>query len=337
MNSIEMASQAQLLSVIQTQTEIAKLGLDIDAVMRLVTIRAQQLTQAVGAVIELQQGDEMVYRAVSGAARDLLGFSLKSSHSLSGTCIRQREALYCEDSEIDHRVDREACRYVGLRSMAVVPLLHANEAIGVLKIYSDRPNAFQRGDLHLISLMSELVAAAMYHATRFGTQELYRLATHDELTGLANRSLFLQCLHQGIEKAKFEKQALIVIVLDMDGLKQINDRFGHRLGDAALNEIAKRILKNTGQSDVVARLGGDEFAVILSSEQHRHLATLTMQRIVDACALAFNIEDRALNIGLSAGLAIYPEDATELQRLMDVADLRMYQHKQQRKQQLSLG
>ena len=84
--------------------------------------------------------------------------------------------------------------------MAVVPLIHLDEPIGVLKIYSEQVNAFKDSDIHLLGLMSELIAAAMYHATKFGAQELYKLATQDHLTGLANQALFLDCLRQGVEK-----------------------------------------------------------------------------------------------------------------------------------------
>lgn len=226
------------MSVIQTQTAIAKLGLDLNAVMILVAEQAQSITQAKGAVVELAENGDTVYQTVSGGASHFWGLRLKLQNSLSGLCIAQNETLYCQDSELDVRVDREACRRVGLRSMAVVPLIHGGEAIGGLKIYSERVDAFKAGDLQILSLMSELIAAAMYHATKFGAQELYKLATQDDLTGLANRALFLDCLRQGVEKAKTENRMLGILMIDMDGLKPINDEFGHCFGGAALKEIA---------------------------------------------------------------------------------------------------
>lgn len=331
MPKTKQPSSKQLLSVIQTQTAIAKLGLDINAVMTLVAEQIQSITQAKGAIVELAEEGDMVYRAVSNGANDFLGLRLKMDSSLSGLCIAQNTTLYCKDSEVDERVDRDACRRVGLRSMAVVPLIHCDEPIGVLKIYSERVNAFKDSDINLLSLMSELIAAAMYHATKYGAQELYKLATQDNLTGLANRALFLDCLRQGVDKAKRAGLLLGILMIDMDGLKPINDQYGHRLGDEALKEIGKRILNVTRRDDVVARLGGDEFAVILSGVANQDIARKAMNRIVEACGLPFIFENVKLDMGASVGLALFPEDGLELNKLIEFADLKMYENKRIRK------
>lgn len=323
---------SQLMSVIQTQTKIAKLGLDLNAVMTVVAEQAQLITNAKGAVVELAEDGDMVYRAVSNGASHLLGLRLYIQNSLSGMCIEQKQTLYCNDSENDPRVDREACRRVGLRSMAVVPLIHCDEGVGVLKIYSEQVDAFKEEDLHILSLMSELIAAAMYHATRYGATELYKLATQDSLTGLANRALFVDFLRQGIEKARNNKKVLGILMIDMDGLKPINDQFGHRIGDAALKEIAQRILSETRQDDLVARLGGDEFAVILSNIANQERAKSAMNRIAESCGLPFAFEQISLKIGASVGLALFPEDAQSIDQLLELADLKMYANKRKRKQ-----
>ena len=331
MSDASQPTSTQLLAVIQTQTAIAKLGLDLNAVMTLVAEQAQHMTHAKGAVVELAEEGDMVYRAVSGGASHLLGLRLHQKDSLSGRCVEQNETLYCVDSESDERVDRDACRKVGLRSMAVVPLIHCGSAIGVLKIYSAQKAAFKNGDLQLLSLMSELIAAAMYHATKFGAQALYKMATQDHLTGLANRALFLDYLRQGIESAKNSDKKLGILMIDMDGLKHINDVHGHRLGDAALKEIATRIKSSTRHDDLVARLGGDEFAVVLSSIAHQDLATSAMNRIADSCGLPFVFENISLKIGASVGLALYPNDGGNIEHLLEHADLKMYADKRQRK------
>ena len=324
----------RLLGVIKTQTEIAKLGLDLGGVMSLVAQRAQVLTNAAGAVVELAEGDDMVYRAVSGIAEPQLGLRLKRSTSMSGLCVKSGQALRCDDSDDDPRVDREACRRVGLRSMIVVPLRHDDAQVGVLKVLSSAPNAFDEADIRILELMSELIAAAMYHAAKYCADELFHKATHDALTGLANRALFYDRLRHGLAQAKRNDECFAVLNLDMDDLKPINDRFGHRAGDAALKELATRLSEASRESDTVARVGGDEFGVILTRVDGRDGALRHGRRLGDSVSAPFCFEDKELKLGASVGLAFFPDDGVEISDLIEKADQAMYQDKRARKQRL---
>jgi diguanylate cyclase (GGDEF)-like protein len=331
------ATTAQLLAIIATQTEIARLGLDLGGVMAMVAEHAQRITQASGAVVELVEGDEMVYRAVAGDAAGMLGVRLKRDASLSGLCVATAETLRCDDSDEDPRVDREACRRVGLRSMVVVPLIHDGGAVGALKVFSPDVAAFGDGDARVLALMSELVAAAMFHATRYGADELFRQATSDQLTGLANRALFMDRLRHAIASSYRTQRRLAVLMLDMDGLKPINDSRGHRAGDAALQEIARRIASELRQSDTVARVGGDEFAYLLSTVPDRDSAQVVAQRIARRCNLPFEFEGEPLQIGASIGLAIGPDDGDEPDVLLELADRDMYAAKRRKKSLARIG
>src|SRR5579885_932165 len=132
----------RLLQVIKIQAEIAELGMDLGAVMALVAQRTQSLTHATGAVVELAEGQYMVYRAACGLAERQLGLRLKREGSLSGLCVAEGRPLRCDDSETDSRVNREACRIVGLRSMVAVPLKHVDHVVGVLKVMAPQVSAF---------------------------------------------------------------------------------------------------------------------------------------------------------------------------------------------------
>jgi len=326
--SIEGAN-ARLLEVIRTQSDVAKLGPDLSAVMTLVSQRAQALTGAMGAVVELAEGDDMVYRAATGAVQSHLGLHLSRATSLSGMCVRDGMVLRCDDSELDPRVDREACRKVGLRSMLVVPLRHDDTVVGVLKVMSERVAAFSNDDLHILGLMSDLIAAAMFHATRFESNELFYRATHDMLTGLSNRALFYDRLRQCLDHARRQQELVCVLILDIDGLKPINDRFGHRAGDAALREFGARLQQVARKDDTVARLGGDEFASILQVEDRAGVLA-HVQRIEQALDDQFAYEQQPIALSASIGAAIFPDDATELEALLDTADRAMYAVKRAR-------
>jgi diguanylate cyclase (GGDEF)-like protein len=322
---------AVLREVIRTQTEIAKLGADLGAVMHLVAEQVKGLTQAGGAIVELAEGGEMVYRAASGIAASHLGLRLNREGSISGLCVAQSQVLRCDDTETDERVDRAACRRVGLRSMVVAPLDYDGNTVGVLKIASSKPAAFEDQDVAVLEMMCELIAAAMYHAARNETNELYHRATHDALTGLANRALFYDRLRQQLAQARRKGRALGILSLDMDCLKPINDRYGHRAGDAALRATADRLLQTSRQADTVARLGGDEFGMILSDVDGREGAVEAIRRVSEQVCHVFTFEENVLPLHASVGMALFPEDGEEIDQLLESADQSMYAAKRLRK------
>lgn len=139
----------RLALVVEAQNAIATAGLDLDAVLALVLDRATRLTGADAAVVELLDEDDaetLVYRAASGRAASFVGLRLSVATSLSGRAVRSGAVLQCADSEEDPRVDRDACRRVGARSMLVVPLRHGATTVGVLKVASPAPGAFDDED-----------------------------------------------------------------------------------------------------------------------------------------------------------------------------------------------
>lgn len=326
-----MPTPDQLLAVIGVQSEVAKLGLDLGGILSLIVDRTLTLVGADGAAIELAEGDDMVYRAASGTAAGQIGLRIKAATSLSGLCVRTGDILRCDDSETDPRVDRAACRAVGLRSMIVMPLKHDTHTVGVLKAMSVQTAKFAEGDVKVLGLLSELVAAAIYHATKFDAEDLYRRATQDGLTGLANRSAFMERLRGVV--AEREKRAAAVLMLDMDGLKQVNDNHGHRAGDAVIAEFGNRLRTAARLSDTVARLGGDEFAVILMPMDLPEALTHAIERLTAAIEPPFEFEGRQYQLRASVGAAHFPHEGHGIEELIELADQRMYSHKRERRQQ----
>lgn len=158
--------------VIATQQEIAIRNPNLDAVMAVITERTQDLTRADGAVIEMVEGDELVYRAASGIVTPYVGLRLKVGTSLSGKCIATGQIMLCEDSETDERVDRAACGRIGLRSMVVVPLFYQDDRVGVLKVVSATPCAFTESDIHTLQLMAGFLASSLHLASEFDAKNI---------------------------------------------------------------------------------------------------------------------------------------------------------------------
>jgi PAS domain S-box-containing protein len=160
---------AHLARLVETQQAIATAGLDLDRALAVVVERARELTGADSAVVEMVEGEELVYRAASGAAAAFIGLRLRVATSLSGRCVRDGTGtlLRCDDAEHDPRVDAAACRRVGARSMLVAPLRTDAGVLGVLKVSSPEPAAFGRRHEAALQLLAGLVAAALGNATQY--------------------------------------------------------------------------------------------------------------------------------------------------------------------------
>ena len=219
---------ASLLSVIQTQEQIVASGLNLEAVMDLVVERAQALTEASAGVIEMVDGDDMVYTAVAGTAEGHSGLRLKVGGSLSGTSVVENEVLHCSDARRDGRVDRAAAERLGAISVVCAPLLHQGRPVGVLKVYDPEPRAFSDADVTILGLLSRVIAAHMAHATDF--EAAHRDGRHDGLTGLPNRRFFDEHLNGEVARARRLGSPLTLCLFDLDGFKGLNDRLGHAAG-----------------------------------------------------------------------------------------------------------
>lgn len=155
-------------------------------------------------------------------------------------------------------------------------------------------------------------------------EKIWHNAHHDLLTGLPNRRLFLDRLEQEVKHAKRRNLPLSVLFMDLDGFKQVNDSFGHEVGDRLLSDVAKRLTDCIREDDTAARLGGDEFTVILTGPKQRKDVELVARTIIDALAMPFHIGQQSLKISVSIGITLYPQDASSPDALLEAADQAMY-------------
>ena len=207
------------------------------------------------------EGDEIVYRAGAGSAEPHVGLRLPVNASLSGLSVTLGDIVMCDDSELDSRVDREAARAVGARSMVIVPLAHRGATAGVLKVYSGSPRAFSERELRILQMMAGTLGSALVRADLLERLEL--AATTDPITGLVNRRVWEERVPVEISRAGRTGDPLTVAVLDLDRFKEYNDRLGHAAGDRLLGACAARWLAHVRAVDVLARIGGEEFGLLL--------------------------------------------------------------------------
>lgn len=153
------------------------------------------------------------------------------------------------------------------------------------------------------------------------------LALHDALTGLPNRRLFQDRLSSALERARRTDSQMALVMLDLDRFKQVNDTLGHHIGDLLLQGVAQLFNGRIRRSDTIARTGGDEFAVILEGPTSMTEAKLVGQSLLELLKEPLQLKDRLVKVEASMGVAVFPDDAQDMEQLFIKADLRMYDFK----------
>jgi diguanylate cyclase (GGDEF)-like protein len=202
-------------------------------------------------------------------------------------------------------------RFASDRSISPLPLLRSDE-LGLLA------RSFQNMQLELLTQLNDLQASR---------NALDHLAQHDPMTGLPNRRCFFERLEHAIANARRSGKPLAVLFVDLDHFKQINDRFGHAVGDQALQTVARQLSSITREVDTVARLGGDEFVILLEHFEQTRDILLIVQKLHERFQTSLLIDGHELKIHASIGVSLYPRDGISAEQLLQYADSAMYASK----------
>ena len=190
------------------------------------------------------------------------------------------------------------------------------------------------GNLFLVGSIRDITERKLREdALEQKNAELSHQAYHDALTGLPNRKMFYECLHQSLERASSNQELVALLFLDLDGFKSINDTLGHNVGDLLLKAVASRLTKCLRGSDIISRLGGDEFTVILPAIPGREEAAKVAEKICTAIMQPFILEEHTVSVTTSIGISLYPIDGQESDILVNNADAAMYRAKEGGKNQ----
>jgi diguanylate cyclase (GGDEF)-like protein/PAS domain S-box-containing protein len=247
--------------------------------------------------------------------------------SLTAQVIRTGQALLLTPEtaasvllQLDTVVIPEALNWLG------VPLESASGIIGALVVLSSADNVrFTEQDRELLQFVAVQVAAAVERKRMHSRLEY--MAQHDQLTNLPNRTLFLDRLQTALARALRERTRLAVLYLDLDKFKQVNDIYGHTVGDHLLQEVARRLTRCVRESDTVGRMGGDEYTVLLDGIKQFEDAAIVMGKILAALSEPYELAKATLRIVPSIGVAVYPENGEDRAELIRYADNAMYQVK----------
>jgi len=224
--------------------------------------------------------------------------------------------------------------FVMLAAAVVAAVIFSRSVSRPLRVLAEGAGRVERGDyispivVEQKDEIGQLATAFNQMQAAIGAREeqIIHQATHDALTGLPNRTLFLDRLSQSITASKRTGESVGMIMMDVDRFKEINDTLGHHFGDQLLIEIGRRLTQTLRQSDTVARLGGDEFAIKFTAPTARH-ATEVAGRVNTAFDASFVLGDVSIDVNASLGIALYQMHADDAETLMKRADIAMYDAK----------
>lgn len=180
--------------------------------------------------------------------------------------------------------------------------------------------------LILTAFFTAFIAFIIYLLKKFEYQ-----AHHDKLTGLANRKCFAERFEKLKEKAVLSGNNIGLIFIDINKFKEINDNYGHDIGDRVLENIAAKMTNNLKEEDIIARLGGDEFLIALSNLNSKTKIIKVAKRLIKELNGFLVIEDQKIEASVSCGVSFYPDDSSELEKLIKNADSAMYKAKRENK------
>jgi diguanylate cyclase (GGDEF)-like protein len=314
---------------------ISLLTIDINSLLdHLLTTAASAIPTAEKGVLILlnKKTNELEVRAAWGYVDPFTRIlALSTAEGYSEKALRERKSLFVPDTR-DLMASNSDEEIRGSRSTIVAPLLLSDQALGVLVLSADHPNAFSATDLKLLESFAATATDAIHNAQLHA--EVQRLAITDVLTGVRNRRGFFELGQRELERSKRFGHPLVALMLDLDHFKQVNDKYGHGIGDQVLAAVAARCLEQLRTVDLMGRYGGEEFAALLV-EIDLEDAIIVAKRLCAALATTpIETDAGPLIITVSVGIAKMDGDCERLEELLAKADQALLTAKQSGRNQV---
>lgn len=306
-----LTSRLGEVSALLESGKALNLDLELGDVAATILRCARDLLQGHDCSLLLLYGEDELRTVKVAGDSAALGARIKIGEGIAGRVAETREPLLI-NGLVEHEGERKPVVVLPSSAMSV-PLVNRRQFLGVLNINAEPGRVYSEHDLRAFSLFGEQAAIAVTNAQLFESQQLVASrssfqALHDSLTGLANRSLFLNRLDLALSRRREHKKKVAVLFVDLDDFKRINDQWGHVAGDEVLVQVGVRLKENTRAGDTVARLGGDEFGVVIEDLETQDEIRAAARRILDGLARSFTIGPR--EVAVSAGVGVAFEDGS---------------------------
>ncbi len=328
--------EKELLSLRKASLHLT-LNLSLDAVLEAILESAQELVFADDTHIFLYSHGVLSFgAAIFDGHRQNKPIMTPRQHGSTYQVAREGAMLVVNDVMTDPLFEDQ--RWEG--AILSLPLKIGNKVLGVMNVALGHSHDFTENELQSLKFLGDQASIAIQNANLYeqaqqeisdrkkAEKAIQHLANHDALTGLPNRRLFDERINLEISRSQRNDQKIGIMLFDLDHLKNINDSYGHNVGDLLLQAVAQRLLGLLRKSDTVARMGGDEFLLILPEMNQPEDAILTAERILSALSTPFHLESYEVRITTSIGIVFFPDDGEDVNNLIKKADISMYKAKE---------
>ncbi|HWC29742.1 MAG TPA: sensor domain-containing diguanylate cyclase [Dehalococcoidia bacterium] len=313
-----------LYNVFSEITETLSLRYVVEATVR----ETLRLMDGEGVVLWLIRGSELApIGSLTRAGKPVRGLEAQVlGEGLMGRTAKRGRTLRIDDDNIEMLTDAQ--RAQGLRSGILVPLIVGARVVGLLNCWSTKSNAFNDEDQRILEMMASQVATAVVAADTTDTSE--RRAHHDALTGLPNRLQLAEDLAGELATSHLGERRGVVAMVDIDHFKRFNDDYGHSVGDVTLQKVASLLQNCIRNMDRIYRYGGEEFVVIFMDATLGEAEALAerLRKATETTPFSGSSLEPVGPVTISIGLAARPEQGTEIEALIDLADKAMYEAKE---------
>jgi len=314
-------------------------SLNLEDTLRIICTKLQSVVPFTSSVVYLKnKKNDMIHPAmVTGEYSEQLSKNwISLGEGLTGYSVAFNQQVVNSDPALDFQNLTYLERPHPLVNAMVFPLRAKDTVLGAIALYSsDRDKeAFTEDHVRLMETVSERAAISIQNALSFEFYEENSLT--DPLTGLPNSRYMFMAFEQNVKKAERTREKMAVLVMDLNSFKQINDQYGHKVGDEVLIKVSEILQKEMRKYDTCIRYAGDEFVAFLYSAERETAEKITARIRKAVASLVLKVRSgKEVRLGISVGMSMYPEDGVELTQLFTVADSQMYNDKFESKAELA--
>ncbi|MFN8411674.1 MAG: sensor domain-containing diguanylate cyclase [Anaerolineales bacterium] len=331
----DIISKHSLLALVKQQADeldaLKRLGLNVSSSLDLQTVLDSVVAEAMRLVKNARAAHIFLYdegKLEFGSSLTSDGsrnkpLSMPRPNGLTQGVISKKDKILIEDISVHPLYTQAPKDWKG--SIIGVPLKFNNSIVGVMNLSRSTVGGFTRAELRLLDLLAEQASVAISNASLH--RRITQQANTDSITGLPNRRALDERLQEEVRYASRMKSQFAVVMMDLDGFKNVNDTLGHSVGDEILHSAFNYLAQNMRSDDFLARYGGDELTLIMRKSDLEAAIAVTNKIIDLTSGYTFKAGNHPIKLGITAGIAIYPTQALNAGDLLRAADTALYQAK----------